>query len=74
MLYCIVGVMAIMGNKLWQAAHLLAVVLVLSFTLASVKISGQALGSENAYFSLPLLFSVMVTVFAGILSRTKKTV
>jgi hypothetical protein len=72
-LYCIVGIMAIMGNKLWRAAHLLAVVMVLCFTLASAKISGQALGSENTYFALPLLFSVIVTVFSGILGRTKKT-
>ena len=70
-LYFVVGIMSIAGNKLWKAAHLLAVVLVLSFTLASVKISGQALGPENAYFSLPLLFSVIVTVLTGILGRRK---
>lgn len=71
-LYFFVGVISIAGNKLWQAAHLLAVVLVLFFTLASVKISGHALGSQNAYFALPLLFSVIATVFTGILSRRKK--
>lgn len=72
-LYFFVGILSLAGNALWRAAHLLAVVLVLSFTLASVKISGQALAVENAYFSLPLLFSVIVTAMAGILSGTKKS-
>ena len=71
-LYFVVGIMSLSGNKLWKAAHLLAVVLVLFATLASVKVSGQAMGSENAYFSLPLLFSVIVTVFTGILSGRKE--
>ncbi len=71
-LYFLVGLMSITGNKFWKAAHLLAVVLVLSFTLASVKVSGRAIASENAYFSLPLLFSVIATVLTGILGRKKE--
>ena len=71
-LYFLVGLMSITGNKFWKAAHLLAVVLVLSFTLASVKVSGRAMASENAYFSLPLLFSVIATVLTGILGRKKE--
>ena len=73
LLYFIVGVMSLSGNKLWQAAHLLVVVLVVFFTLASVKISGQSLTAENGYFALPLLFSVIATVFTGILNRRKKS-
>ena len=73
-LYFLVGIMSITGNKFWKAAHLLAVVLVLSFTLASVKISGQRIASQNAYFALPLLFSVIATVMTGILGMKKKAV
>lgn len=72
-LYFVVGLLSVTGNKFWSAAHLLAVVLVLLFTSASFKISGGTLTSKDAYFSLPLLFSVMVTTLAGILGRTKKT-
>ena len=71
-LYFVVGIMSLSGNKLWKAAHLLAVVLVLFATLASARVSGRALGLDNAYFSLPLLFSVIVTVFTGILSGRKE--
>jgi hypothetical protein len=71
-LYFLVGLMSIMGNKFWKVAHLLAVVLVLSFTLASVKVSGQQIASQNAYFALPLLFSVVATVMTGILGSKKK--
>ena len=71
-LFFIVGVMSIAGNKLGKALHLLAVVLILLFTLASFKISGQKFGAENAYFSLPLLVSVVVTALTGILGGTKK--
>ncbi len=73
LLYFIVGVMSLSGNKLWKAAYLLAVVPVVFFTLASVKISGQSLTAENGYFALPLLFSVIATVFTGILSGRKKS-
>ncbi len=71
-LYFFVGVLAITGNKLWKAVHYLAVVLVLLFTLATVKVSGQALALESTgYYSLPLLFSVIITVLAGILGKKK---
>lgn len=72
-LYFFIGILSLAGNKLWKSAHLLAVVLILSFTLASARISGWTLGQQNAHFALPLLFSVIVNVFAGILGKAKKT-
>lgn len=71
-LYFVAGILAVTGNVFWKAAHILAVVLVLGGTLASAKISGQALGAENKYFVLPLLFSVMLTVLTSIMGRAKK--
>ena len=56
-LYFFVGVLSIVGNKFWKSAHYLAVVLVLLFTLATVKVTGQPLTlGDNGYYSLPLLF------------------
>ncbi len=71
-LYFIAGVLAIAGNKLWRAAHVLAVVFVALAILATVKVAGQPLTPINAYYVLPLLFAVIVTVFTGILGRKKK--
>ena len=73
MLYFFVGVMAIAGNKLWKAAHILAVVFVALATLSTVKATGQPLTSGESYYVLPLLFAVIITVLTGILGRAKKT-
>ena len=73
-LYFIAGVMAIAGNKLWKSAHILGVVFVTLATLATVKVAGQPLASITAYYVLPLLFAVIVTVLTGILGRIKKVV
>ena len=71
-LYFFVGLLSLVGNRLWQAAHLMAVVLVFLVTAASVKISGQLWGGASAHYSAPLFFAVIVTVLAGILGKTKK--
>ncbi len=71
--YFLAGVLAISGNKLWRAAHILAVVLVGLATIATVKVSGAALSSCNSYYALPLLFAVILTVLTAILGKTKKT-
>jgi len=71
-LYCLAGIMAIAGSKLWKAAHIHGVVLVAAATLATVKVAGGPLNSSNAYYILPLLFAVILTVLTAILGRAKK--
>lgn len=71
-LYFIVGILSISGNKLWKAAHYLAVVFIVLATLATVRVTGGPLTSTDSYYALPLLFSVIVTVLTGILGKTKK--
>ena len=73
-LFVLAGILAIAKSKIWKAAHILAVVLVALATLATVKVSGQPLTSENGYYALPLLFAVIATVLTAILGRPKKTV
>ena len=72
-LYFLAGILAISGNKLWKASHLLAVVFVALATMTTVKVAGTALSSADSYYALPLLFAVILTSLTGILGRTKKT-
>ncbi len=71
-LYLIAGVMAIAGNKLWKAAHVLAVVVVVGATLVMARGAGEPITSANAYFASPILFAVVLTVLTAILGGTKK--
>jgi len=72
LLYFLVGIVSIAGYRFWKAIHYAAAILIILLTVCSLNMSGQTPAAPGLYYFSPLLFSVIVTVLAGILRGAKR--
>ena len=71
-LYLIVGIVSIFGYRHWKVVHYVAAVFTLIITGGSLRIMDQPAVSAGLYYFSPILFSVVIAAFAGVLGRTKQ--
>jgi len=71
LVYGIVGIISILGFRLWKVAHYLAVILTLALTVGSLYAFSQPSGTVGLNYFTPVIFATVATVLVGFLGRTK---
>jgi len=69
LLYCIVGVVSILGTRHWKVAHYLAAILTLTLTVGSLYAFDQPSATVGLNYFSPIIFATVFTAFTGFLGR-----
>jgi hypothetical protein len=72
LVYFAVGIISISGYRFWRAAHYMAAALIILLTAGALYTTAQPPAGAGAHYFLPLLFSVIFTVLAGVLGGMKR--
>jgi hypothetical protein len=70
-LYCIVGIVSILGYRFWKATHYLALILTFVLTFGSLYAFDQPPATVHISYFVPLIFATLFTALAGFLGRKK---
>ena len=65
-LYLMVGIVCLFGRRLWKFLHYLAVFIIVILTLGLMKLIMGTPGAYSPVYFLPLIFSLVVLIFANI--------
>ena len=71
LLYCIVGIVSILGFRYWKAAHYLALIATFLLTAGSLHAFDQPQATVGLNYFGPVIFAVVATALAGFLGRKK---
>jgi len=71
LLYCIVGIVSILGFRSWKVAHYLALIAAFLLTLGSLYAFDQPQASVSLNYFAPFIFATTATTLAGFLGRKR---
>jgi len=71
LLYCIVGIISILGFRFWKVTHYLAVILTFTLTAGSLYAFDQPSGTVGLNYFAPFIFALVLTALAGFLGKKK---
>lgn len=69
LLFCITGIVSILGTRHWKVAHYLSVVLTLMLTVGSLYAFDQSSATVSLNYFLPMIVATVFTAFSGFLGR-----
>lgn len=70
-MYCIVGIVSILGFRYWKVTHYLAMTATFVLTVGSLYVFDQPQTSVSLNYFAPVIFATVVTALAGFLGRKK---
>ena len=71
LLYCIVGVVSILGFRYWKMTQYLAAILTLLLTVGFLYVFDQPSATVDLNYFAPVVCATIATMFAGFLGRKK---
>jgi len=71
LLYAVVGIVSILGFKLWKLIHYLAAILTFVLTVGALTYFDQSPQTVGLNYFAPFVFALILTALAGFLGRKK---
>ena len=71
LLYCIVGIVSILGFRYWKVIHYLALISAIVLTVSSLYVLDQASETAGLSYFVPIIFAAIFTVLISFLGEKK---